>query len=162
MRSKRSQQLLNARKNEIEIKRQKRETRHTEEEKSKSWKDKQQNAPKATMMMTTTNFQEIVNQFACTGCGTTGKRLTYYLKRRISLKFLSYDPPIRFFRIPTSDTYLNDGCDNQFANFLSLWKENNIMVCTRTTEQCDCYGVQIEWHYSHSTREILSVPQFCG
>ena len=135
--SKAHQQRLNATKKRLEKSGQDRETQIENE----NWKEKQQNAPKATMMMTTTNFQEIVNQFACTGCGTTGKRLTYYLKRRISLKFLSYDPPIRFFRIPTSDTYLNDGCDNQFANFLSLWKENNIMVCTRTTEQCDCYGI---------------------
>ena len=135
--SKAHQQRLNATKKRLEKSGQDRETQIE----NANWKEKQQNAPKATMMMTTTNFQEIVNQFACTGCGTTGKRLTYYLKRRISLKFLSYDPPIRFFRIPTSDTYLNDGCDNQFANFLSLWKENNIMVCTRTTEQCDCYGI---------------------
>ena len=74
--SKSRQHLLNASKKSAE----KRSKDRDNEIENENWKEKQANAPKATIMMTTDNFQGIVNQLACTGCGRTGKRLTYFSK----------------------------------------------------------------------------------
>ena len=72
MRSKRSQQLLNARNNKIEIERQKEETRKIEENQHK-WKEKQDSTPDAMMMVSTKNMQNIVNQLSCRDCDQTGE-----------------------------------------------------------------------------------------
>ena len=72
MRSKRSQQLSNARNSKIEKERQKQETRKAEEEKSK-WKEKQESTPDSMMMVSTKNMQSIVNQLSCRDCNQTGE-----------------------------------------------------------------------------------------
>ena len=53
-------------------------------EENEAWQRKQQEAPKAMVMMDTDNFQDILNNFQCKSCGSTGAfRVWLGLKYRI-------------------------------------------------------------------------------
>ena len=69
MKSKRARQLLDARKKEIEIKRNQREAKEANE----SWQQRQDSTPGAMMMVSTKILQKIVNQFCCPDCNRTGE-----------------------------------------------------------------------------------------
>ena len=69
LRSKKSQQLLQARNKALEANRSKRE----EQEKTELWKEKQDSTPDAMMMVSTRNMQNIVNQLSCKDCNQTGE-----------------------------------------------------------------------------------------
>lgn len=80
VKSKRAQQLLDARNNKAENQRNKKkddELRAEESREIEEWRIQQECVPKAMVMVETKKFQDLVNHFDCRKCGRKGKFISY-------------------------------------------------------------------------------------
>ena len=78
--SKAKRQRIDAGKNSCDVRSKEKENN----EENETWKRKQQEVPKAMVMMYTDNFQDTLNNFQCKTCGSTGAfRVWLGLKYRI-------------------------------------------------------------------------------